>query len=210
MESAARPSRIVRFGPFEADLAAERLLRNGLPVRLQDQPLRLLLLLLAHPGEIVSREEMRARLWPTDSYGDFDNGLNVAVRKVRAALGDDTGRPRYIETVPRRGYRLIAPVEDIAPPPTAPPAAPPAAIAPPTTQEQPSPPAGTVEDGPSRSRTSARRFLAAACAFGLVIAVLGGVLLRQRRVSPGGHGGSPGASRRSVAVLGFRNSSGRA
>ena len=210
MESAARPSRIVRFGPFEADLAAERLLRNGLPVRLQDQPLRLLLLLLAHPGEIVSREEMRARLWPTDSYGDFDNGLNVAVRKVRAALGDDTGRPRYIETVPRRGYRLIAPVEDIAPPPTAPPAAPPAAIAPPTTQEQPSPPAGTVEDGPSRSRTSARRFLAAACAFGLVIAVLGGVLLRQRRVSPGGHGGSAGASRRSVAVLGFRNSSGRA
>ena len=90
MEGPSQIRKTIRFGPFEADLAAETLLRKGLPVRLQDQPLRLLLLLLERPGEIVSREEMRSRLWPTDSYGDFDNGLNVAVRKVRAALGDDT------------------------------------------------------------------------------------------------------------------------
>ena len=107
MESTARQPRTTRFGPFEVDPSAGRLRKNGIPVRLQDQPLKLLLLLLDRPGQVVTREEMRCDLWPTDSFGDFDNGLNVAVRKLRAALDDDADRPRYIETVPRRGYRSL-------------------------------------------------------------------------------------------------------
>ncbi|HVS32171.1 MAG TPA: winged helix-turn-helix domain-containing protein [Thermoanaerobaculia bacterium] len=100
---------MVRFGVFELDAAQGELRRDGVKVRLQDQPLRLLQVLVERPGEVVTREELRERLWPSD-FVDFDHGLNTAVRKLRAALDDTAEKPRYIETLARRGYRLIAPV----------------------------------------------------------------------------------------------------
>ena len=99
-----------RFGPFELDPAQGRLLRSGSQVKLQDLPLRLLAQLVERPGQIVTREEVRQRLWPQDTFVEFDNSLGVAVRKLREALRDDADAPRYVETVPRRGYRFVAPV----------------------------------------------------------------------------------------------------
>jgi Tol biopolymer transport system component/DNA-binding winged helix-turn-helix (wHTH) protein len=101
---------IVRFGIFEADLAAGELRRESRIVKLQDQPFRLLALLLEQPGVIVSRERLRAALWPDDSFIDFEVGLNTAIKKVRYALGDSVDNPRFIQTCPRKGYRFIAPV----------------------------------------------------------------------------------------------------
>jgi Tol biopolymer transport system component len=101
---------IVRFGLFEADLAAGELRREGRIVKLQDQPFRLLALLLEQPGVIVSRERLRSALWPDDSFIDFEVGLNTAIKKVRDALGDSVDNPRFIQTRPRKGYRFIAPV----------------------------------------------------------------------------------------------------
>lgn len=102
-----------RFGIFEVDPGSGELLRNGTRVRVQDQPFRLLLLLLQRPGEVVAREEVRRQLWAEDTFVEFDNSLNVAVRKLRDALRDNADAPLYIETVPRRGYRFVAPVEVI-------------------------------------------------------------------------------------------------
>src|SRR6516165_5813425 len=100
---------VIRFATFEVDLPAGRLCRNGLRVRLQDQPFQVLAMLLERPGEVVTREELRARLWPSDTLVDFDHGLNAAVKRLRDALGDSAENPRYIETLPRHGYRFIAP-----------------------------------------------------------------------------------------------------
>lgn len=99
-----------RFGRFEVDAHGGRLLRQGEVVRLQEQPFQVLVALLERHGEIVMRHELRARLWPADTFVEFDKSLGVALTKVRAALGDDAGNPRFVETVPRRGYRFIAPV----------------------------------------------------------------------------------------------------
>ena len=99
-----------RFGPFELDPSQGRLSRSGSRVKLQDLPLRLLVLLVERPSEIVTREELRQRLWPEDTFVEFDNSLGVAVRKLREALRDNADAPRYVETVPRRGYRFVAPV----------------------------------------------------------------------------------------------------
>jgi eukaryotic-like serine/threonine-protein kinase len=99
-----------RFGPFELDPLVGTLSRNGNRVKLQDLPCRLLLTLVERQGEIVTREEMRQWLWPENTFVEFDNSLGVAIRKVRDSLGDDAEAPRYIETIPRRGYRFIAPV----------------------------------------------------------------------------------------------------
>jgi cholera toxin transcriptional activator len=103
--------RIVRFGIFEVDLAAGELRKSGARVRLQEQPFQVLAYLLQHPGEIVTREELRQKLWPADTFVDFDHSLNTAVNKVREALGDSASSPRYLETLARRGYRFLAPVE---------------------------------------------------------------------------------------------------
>lgn len=103
-------SEIVRFSVFEVNPQAGELRRNGLKLRLQEQPLQILLSLLQHPGEVVTREQLRARLWPEDTFVDFDHGLNAAVRRLRDALGDSAEAPRFVETVARRGYRFIAPV----------------------------------------------------------------------------------------------------
>jgi len=107
------PPRAVRFGVFEADLRTGELRKNGLRVRLQEQPFQVLAALLERPGEMVDREELRQRLWPADTFVDFDHSLNTAINKLREALGDSAGSPRFIETLARRGYRFLAPVEVI-------------------------------------------------------------------------------------------------
>jgi len=104
-----RPA-VARFGPFEADLVTGELRRNGLPVALQRQPFRLLGALLDRPGELVTHESLRRTLWADGTFVAFERGLTSAMRKVREALGDRADRPAYIETLPGRGYRFIAPV----------------------------------------------------------------------------------------------------
>jgi cholera toxin transcriptional activator len=102
--------RIVRFGIFELDSGAGELRRNGVKLRLQEQPFQVLASLLEHAGEVVTREELRQKLWPSDTFVDFDHSLNTAINKVREALGDSASSPRYVETLARRGYRFIAEV----------------------------------------------------------------------------------------------------
>src|ERR1700757_4183643 len=107
MGQPATNPRIVQFGLFEVDLDARELRKSGMRIKLQDQPFQILALLLEHPGEIVTREELQKRLWPQDTFVDFDLNLNGAVKKLRQALGDDSANPRFIETLYRRGYRFI-------------------------------------------------------------------------------------------------------
>jgi DNA-binding winged helix-turn-helix (wHTH) protein len=106
---------MLRFGTFELDEDAGQLRRDGAPVRLPPQPFRLLVLLASRPGELISREEIRQQLWGEDTYVDFDQGVNFCIKQVRSALRDDADRPLYVETVPKRGYRFIAPIERPAP-----------------------------------------------------------------------------------------------
>ena len=105
---------IIRFGVFEVDLRAGELRKQGVKIKLQAQPFQVLQILLEKPGELLSREELRARLWPSDTFVDFDGGVNNAVKRLREALGDSADTPRYVETVPRRGYRFIGAVNGAA------------------------------------------------------------------------------------------------
>src|SRR5580704_11439303 len=105
------PHSVVRFADFEVDLRAGELRRNGVRIRLQEQPFRLLAALLDAGGGVVTREELRSRLWPADTFVDFDHRLAVAVSKLRDALRDSAENPKFIETVGRRGYRLTVAVE---------------------------------------------------------------------------------------------------
>jgi DNA-binding winged helix-turn-helix (wHTH) protein len=107
-----KSGRIARFGLFELDLAAGELRKNGAKLRLQEQPFQVLALLLERAGEVVTRDELRQKLWPADTFVDFDHSLNTAVNKLRETLGDLAASPRYIETLARRGYRFIAPVQN--------------------------------------------------------------------------------------------------
>jgi eukaryotic-like serine/threonine-protein kinase len=109
MEATARNHR-TRFGAFEVDSRSGEVYKHGIRLKLQDQPYQVLALLLEHPGDVVTRENLREKLWPADTFVDFDNGLNGAIKKLRDVLGDSADAPRYIETLPRRGYRFIAPV----------------------------------------------------------------------------------------------------
>jgi TolB-like protein/DNA-binding winged helix-turn-helix (wHTH) protein/Flp pilus assembly protein TadD len=109
MES-LQPNSVVRFGTFEVSLQSGEVRKAGLRIRVQQQPMKLLEILLEHPGEVVTREELRSRVWPGESFGDFDQALNIAIRKLRSALGDSAESPRFIETLPKRGYRFIADV----------------------------------------------------------------------------------------------------
>src|SRR6188508_1706285 len=104
---------VLRFGPFEFDAATGELFRNGQRVPLQDKPGQVLAALLEHPGAIATREELRLALWETDTFVDFEHGLNTAIKKVRKALGDSAESPAFIETLARRGYRFIAPVTPV-------------------------------------------------------------------------------------------------
>ena len=98
---------VVRFGAYEMDLRSGELRKNGKRVRLTGQPFQVLSILLEHPGELVTREQLQRQLWPSDTFVDFDRGLNAAINRVREALGDSAERPRFVETLPRRGYRFI-------------------------------------------------------------------------------------------------------
>jgi TolB-like protein/DNA-binding winged helix-turn-helix (wHTH) protein/Tfp pilus assembly protein PilF len=116
MPEPGQPLRAVRFGAFEADFQSGELRKHGLKLRLQDQPFQILAMLLERRGEMVTREELHQRLWPTDTFVDFDHGLNNAINRLREVLGDSADSPRFVETLPRRGYRFIARVDDSAPP----------------------------------------------------------------------------------------------
>jgi TolB-like protein len=102
---------VVRFGAYELDQQAGELRKDGLRVRLQEQPLQILRLLLDQPGKIITREELRQKIWPSDTFVDFDHGINNAIKRLREALGDTAETPRFVETLPKRGYRFIAAVE---------------------------------------------------------------------------------------------------
>jgi DNA-binding winged helix-turn-helix (wHTH) protein len=101
---------IYRFGVFELDTRARELKKHGVRIKLQDQPLRILLLLVQQPGEVVTREQIQCELWPAGTYVDYENAINSSVRKLREALGDSPANPRFVETLSRRGYRLLVPV----------------------------------------------------------------------------------------------------
>ena len=109
MEFSAARSRVVRFGLYEADFEQRILIKKGVRVKIQDQPLQVLELLLERAGELVGRDEIREKLWPANTFVEFDDGLNTAIKKLRTALGDSADNPRFIETVPRRGYRFLIP-----------------------------------------------------------------------------------------------------
>src|ERR1700751_1580617 len=108
--------RRVRFGSFEIDEIAGELRRDGVKIRLQEQPFQILQILLEHPGDVITREDLRKRVWPSDTFVDFDHGINNAIKRLREALGDTAETPRYIETLPRRGYRFIGAISAVAEP----------------------------------------------------------------------------------------------
>ena len=110
MASPVPDSPHVRFGPYELDTSARRLLRSGIPLKLQPQPFRVLLLLTSRPGQVVSREEIQRHLWGDSTFVDFERGINFSINQIRAVLCDNAEKPRYIETLPRVGYRFIPPV----------------------------------------------------------------------------------------------------
>lgn len=108
---ASSTGKVVRFGAFEVDLVSGELRKNGNRIRLQEQPFQVLAMLLEGRGKMVTREDLRTKLWPADTFVDFDHSLNTAVNKLREALGDAAANPRFVETVARRGYRFIAPMQ---------------------------------------------------------------------------------------------------
>src|SRR5215472_2841580 len=204
MASPAGQRNVFRFGLYEADSGSGQLLKQGIHVRLQDQPFRMLILLLERPGEVVTREELREKLWPENTFVEFDNGLNVAVRKIRDALGDDADNPRFVETAPRRGYRFIAPVSIKAATAFASQQVP--------QREHPAPPssAGAVVT----PRPMIANYLVVAS---LVLLAIGGVLLVRHfafrkpaeHEAPGKSSPPSSLTRRTVAVLEFQNLSRR-
>jgi TolB-like protein/DNA-binding winged helix-turn-helix (wHTH) protein len=158
----ASESQTVRFGVFEVDLRSGELRREGRKVGLQDKPFQVLALLLEHPGEVVTREELQQRLWPGDVFVDFEHGLNTAIKKVRLALNDEAENPRFVETLPKRGYRFIAPVA-AAPAPAVP----------------------SLEPPPPRPSLVRSATFVAALGLGFVLLALAGRLWPTRSVSAG-------------------------
>jgi DNA-binding winged helix-turn-helix (wHTH) protein len=110
-----RSAQIIRFGIFEADLGTGELRKNGAKVALQGQPFQVFAILLERPGELATREELQKKVWPEDTFVDFEHALNTSIAKIRVALGDDANNPRFVETLPRRGYRFICPVQQPSP-----------------------------------------------------------------------------------------------
>ena len=227
MEVTPSQSRIIRFGLFEADLHRRELRKDGVRFKLHDQPFQILVLLLERPGDVVTREEIRQALWPGNTFVEFDNGLNVAVKKLRTALSDDADNPRFIETVPRRGYRFVATIS-IASAAVSSPSSP-ATPAQPTTAPVPSAPTSrsTPESSaalPSVSVVSGspkvtadnhakRNRLVIASMF--VLLIVTGLAIYRWRASLAARASAKSSAiheiipRRSVAVLGFRNLPGR-
>lgn len=120
----ARPAPRFRFGAFEADSATGELRRQGIRIKLNAQPFQVLVMLLERPGDLLTREEISRRLWPDGTFVDYEHGVNSAVNRIREALGDTASNPRFVETLARRGYRFVAPVERIAAVEAAPPIVP--------------------------------------------------------------------------------------
>jgi len=189
-----------RFGIFETDLAEGRLRRQGEPVRLQEQPFHILIALLERHGEVVTRDELRKRLWPGDTFVEFDKSLGVALAKLRVALGDDAANPRFIETVPRRGYRFIAPVaaqdddreSQAAPPVTL--SGPPGTASP-----LPAGPAEPVQPQPARRSNV---WLPVAAAVVVLAMIAAGALYWRSRAS------NAGPASMSIVIAQFANSTG--
>jgi len=116
MPAPSEDSRSLRFDVFTLDLRAGELYKSSHKIKLQEQPFQILAMLLEQPGQVVTREQLRERLWPEDTFVDFDHSLNTAVKKLRQALSDEADNPRFIETLPKRGYRFVGPgVETLAP-----------------------------------------------------------------------------------------------
>ena len=111
MDLDSTQKRMAQFGPYQADMHTGELRKHGIRLRLQEQPFQVLAMLLSNPGELVTREQLQKRLWPADTFVDFDHGLNTAINKLREVLSDSSATPKYIETLPRRGYRFLATVE---------------------------------------------------------------------------------------------------
>src|SRR5271154_1355475 len=111
MDAPTRRFRLIRFSVFELDLDSGELFKQGRKVKLQGQPFEVLLALLDRPGEVISREELKHKVWPSEAAGDFDQGLNRAMNKLREALGDSAESPQIVETLPRRGYRFISSIQ---------------------------------------------------------------------------------------------------
>jgi DNA-binding winged helix-turn-helix (wHTH) protein/tetratricopeptide (TPR) repeat protein len=201
MQQAPSPARSFRFGLFEADVRHKTLTRNGVRTKIQDQPFRVLLLLLERPGEIVSREELRQSLWPDGTFVDFDGSLNVILKKLRAAIDDDSDNPRFIETVPRRGYRFIAPVTTIrTEPPT-----PISLVQPVAPQVDSSSLSQPMQRGPA-----GRRLVYSAASLALICgSIAAWTHFNGTRSTASASTTAPQPAtvqlRRSVAVLGFRN-----
>ena len=183
-----------RFGPFELDPADGGLYRDATRVRLQDLPFRLLLLLVERPGEVVPRDELQRQLWPADTFVEFDNSLSVAIRKVREALRDEAEAPRYLETVPRRGYRFLAPVVVVA-----------------TRAAEGEPSA--VGPAPAATGPTGHRFRHLGWAAALLVVASAAIAyyygLRAGHPPPATSKGAVAHVRRAVALLGFRNLGGR-
>src|SRR6185503_5443835 len=114
------PERLLRFESFELDTRSRELRKGKNRIRLQEQPFEILRLMLEHPGDVVTREELARKLWPDGTFVDFEHSLNAAVKRLRAALGDDADNPRFVETLPRRGYRFVARTPSSEAPPPAP------------------------------------------------------------------------------------------
>ena len=111
MERELPVAKLIRFGPYAADVRSGELYRSGIKLKLRDQSFQVLAMLLEHVGELVTREQLRQKLWPDETFVDFDHGLNAAVERLRRCLGDSAAIPEFIETLPRRGYRFIGKVE---------------------------------------------------------------------------------------------------
>jgi eukaryotic-like serine/threonine-protein kinase len=198
-----------RFGPFDLDPGEGTLARHGIRVRLQDLPYRLLVMLVERPGEVVTREELRQHLWPQNTFVEFDNSLGVAIRKVRESLNDNADAPQYVETIPRRGYRFVAPV-------IAEPRGEPVEVGLPPQLPDPAPAAIPANSPPLAAKPAfARRktyWLVASLALLLLAAGLSFRFYSKPHVtspSPQASAAAPVRLRRSVAVLGFRNLPGR-
>jgi DNA-binding winged helix-turn-helix (wHTH) protein len=121
MPQPAPSAAILRFDVYALDLRAGELFKSGRKIKLQEQPFQILTMLLEHPGEPVTRDELRHRLWPEDTFVDFDHSLNTAIKKLRRALCDEAGKPRFVETLPRRGYRFVGSLVDLPSPSPQPP-----------------------------------------------------------------------------------------
>jgi TolB-like protein/DNA-binding winged helix-turn-helix (wHTH) protein/Flp pilus assembly protein TadD len=208
-------SHLVHFGAFEVDLRSAELRKHGLKLKIQEQPFQVLAMLLEHPGQVVTREELHKKLWPADTFVDFEHGLNAAINKLREALGDSADNPRFVETLHRRGYRFIAPVETMGAQGGAPAVAPTPSSPIPVAAMSPSPTVGAVREplpGAQRRRRVPLRMIAAGSGVAVVIVAvllaLNVASLRDRVLRAVGAVREPPLQIQSIAVLPLANLSG--